>query len=372
MRVFILSILLISFLGCERKEICIGVLVPLSGKNSTYGRQVLDGVKLAFEIARKEKRIPSNLELLVIDNRSSSDVTKREIKKLAEREDVIAVIGPVTSEMTLVAASFANKLKIPLITPTATNPRITKMGRWVFRLCYTDPLQGKVLARFAYESLGLKKGCILFEVNNPYSEGLARNFESTFNKLGGAVLKSYYYLRGDTLISQRVDTLLKVKPEFLFIPGYVDDVINILKILKEKKTSPILLGGDGWHSPELISEGGYLFENGFTAFISTNFSFEKASPQTRDFVETFKKNYGYQPESPSALGFDAFNLVSSIISRMKSAKREEFVSILLNVKEFEGVTGLIKFEGRRDPVRDVFISKVTPRGFEFVKKGTGK
>jgi branched-chain amino acid transport system substrate-binding protein len=368
MRIFLLTLFII-FLNCSRPKVYVGVLVPLTGTNATYGKQVLDGIELAYEEAKREGKIPVNLELIKIDNKSSSEETKKALEKLSEKRELLLVIGPVTSEMALVAASVASRIGIPLITPTATNPKVTKRGECVFRVCYTDPLQGKILARFAYGFLGLKKAAIFFEANNPYSEGLARNFEKTFKELGGTLSKSYYYVAGDTLLSQRIDTIMKAKPELLFIPGYVGDVVNILKTMKEKNFFPVVLGGDGWHSPELIDEVGYLFEDGFTAYISTHFSSAETSPETRKFVKIYREKYGTDPEAPSALGYDAFNLVISVLEKLKSYKREEFCSALINVEKFTGATGVMKFEGSRDPVRDIFISKVTPDGFKFIMKG---
>jgi branched-chain amino acid transport system substrate-binding protein len=372
MRRLILLLPLIFGLACKRGKVQIGVVVPTTGPYAYYGSQVLRGIEIAYEEAKRENSYAKKVELIVVDNHSSQEETKRVVERLSKNPNVLAILGPITSEMALAAAPIAGREGVPLITPTATNPEVTRLANCVFRVCYTDPLQGKVLASFAFGFLGLKKAAVLYELNNPYSEGLKRSFVRTFNDLGGDVLKTLYYIPDDPFLPQKVDTLKNLDPQVLFIPGYTSDVIKILKLLKEKQFKPVLLGGDGWHSPDLIEEGGDLFRDGFTAYISTPFSSKEPSVATRKFVEAYKEKFNVDPEAPAALGYDACKFLLEAIGRLKSLKRNELCNELLNFGSYHGATGFMEFNNQRDPVRDIFITKVTGEGFKFILRGRGE
>jgi len=368
MKKILYGLIALILVGCKAPKIDIYFLVSLTGPEATYGKQAKEGIELLYEKIKDKKIKGHEVNIIIKDIKSSVSDVKDIMEKISEDEDAICVIGPEISKLAIVAGAVADKNGIPLITPTATHPMVTEGKTFVFRLTYTDPLQGSYMAKFAIFNLKKKKAGILFEANNPYSEELARQFEATFKREGGEIVFSTFYLKDDTLFEAQIESFKKYNPEIIFIPGYIKEIVAFLKEADKKGLKAIFLGGDGWHSPELISSLKDLWNKGVEAYITTPFSPQDTSKKVREFVNEFKKKYGRVPEVASALYYDAFALTLSILERLPKIDRNEFRKTLLKLKEFKGVTGKVAYNGHRDPKRDVFILKPESEGFKFVTK----
>jgi len=368
MKKLIPLIITLLLLGCKGKSVEIGVIVPLSGSIASYGKEVLKGVELAL-YDYNESKPKVKINLIIYDNKGFSKPTEEGVKKFVENDKCVAIIGPVVSKLAIKAANIAEKGKIPLITPTATHPYVTHDKNYIFRVCYTDPVQGEMMAKFAVEELGFKKAGVLYEANNPYSEGLFRKFSLLFEKLGGKIVVNEYYVEGDTAFTERLKKLKKTSPEIVFIPGYVEEVVHILKEAKKIGfTEPVFLGGDGWHSPFLIEKVGNLFERDIKAYFTSPFFPDMEKEKVKRFVEKYRNKYKEEPQAFAALAYDAMSIVLEAIKNLDNPTRERIFRYINELSGYEGVTGEISFEGRKDPSRDVYILKPTPSGFELYKK----
>jgi branched-chain amino acid transport system substrate-binding protein len=368
MKKFLAITSFVIFMGCKAKTINIYVLLSLTGAETTYGKQAKDGIELLLEKIEKKSIKGRKIDIIIKDTKSDIEEVKRIIEEIKKDENALCIVGPEISKLAIVAGAVADKKGIVLITPTATHPFVTEDRNYVFRLSYTDPIQGAYLAKFAIHNLNKKKGCILFEANNPYSEELARQFEATFKKEGGEILYSTFYLRGDTLFDSQIESFKKFNPEVVFIPGYIREVIDFVKNSYNKGLKTTYLGGDGWHSPELITMLKEIWDKGISAYITSPFSPEDPSEKTKNFVKDFKKKYNRVPEVVSALYYDALSLVVFVLEKTEKIDIENFRKTLLNLEKFEGVTGIVRFKGKRDPERDVFILKPSSEGFKYVTK----
>ncbi len=271
--------------------------------------------------------------------------------------------------MAIKASNEAEKGKIPLITPTATHPYVTRDKNYTFRVCYTDPVQGETMAKFTIEELKMKKAGVLYEANNPYSEGLFRKFSLLFEKLGGKVVVNDFYVQGDTAFTDKLEKIKKKNPDVVFIPGYVEDVIHILKEAKKIGfTEPVFLGGDGWHSPLLIEKAGSLFEKDITAYFTSPFFPELEENKVKDFIKKYKDEYNEEPQAFAALAYDAVSIVLDGIKKIEHPTREKIFKYINELEAYQGVTGRISFKGKKDPLRDVYILRPTTSGFELYKK----
>lgn len=370
MRRIIVAILLVGFHACKQERIKVGVLVSLTGAFSVYGKEMVKGIDLAME--EKGELKGKKVEIVIEDIKSSSEILKQKISDAIADKKLKAIIGPSVSKLAIIAGGLAEKGNIILITPTATHPYVTEGRNYVFRVTYTDPDQGKAMAKFAYNKLNIKKVCILFEVNNPYSEELSKQFEAIFRKEGGYILYSDFYLRGDTSFSSQVKDIKRFSPDAVFIPGYVEEIIFILKEFKRQNFLPVFLGADGWHSPRLIENLGEILDEGVKIFITTAFSPFDTSVVVQDFVKKFRDKYKKIPDVSSALGYDAFNLLLIAFENAPVLERDEIVKAFRKIENYNGVTGEISYKGMQNPSREIYILQPTSSGFTFVSKHYNK
>ncbi len=371
MKRFIPVLLSLFYLNCKQHQVKIAILLSLSGPASIYGKQVIEGVKLA-QMENKDMVVNGyRIGYIIEDIESSTELTRRKTEWiLRDNKDVIAVVGPEISQLALISAKVCQKYNVLFVTPTATQKDITAIGDYIFRVSYTDPEQGYAIAIFARNRLKAQRAGILYEANNPYSDGLARSFEKTFSQLGGEVVYSTFYLSGDSTFSSQLKSLKAMNPDVLFIPGYVYEVVNAIKQSLQMNFTPIFLGGDGWHSNEVAKLLGPYTSSGMVAYITSPFSPADSFPETQKFVKAFKKKYSKIPEVSSALGYDALNLIFKAIKTSSSLDRNEIKNSFSNVDNYRGATGVISYNGNRDPIRDVFILKLTQNGFTPVERFT--
>ncbi len=367
MKKVFLGVLTLSLFACKGPRINIYILASLTGPEAAYGKQAKEGAQLLYEEIKREKIRGKEINVIFKDIKDITEI-KKTVEEIGKDKNAICIIGPEISKFAIVAGAVAEKEKIPLFTPTATHPLVTQEKDYVFRLTYTDPLQGSYMAKFAIFNLKKKKAAILFEANNTYSEELARQFEATYKKEGGEILYSTFYIKDDTTFDAQIESFEKFKPDVIFIPGYIKEVIYFLKEAYKKGLKAIYLGGDGWHSPEIITSLKDLWIKGIEAYITTPFSPYDTSKITQEFVNKFKKKYGRIPEAVSALYYDALSISIYIIKNLSRIERNEFRKTLLNLKEFIGVTGKVSFDGKNDPERDIFILKPEPTDFKYITK----
>ena len=344
----------------------VGEVDPLTGGVSQFGIGCHRGFLLAFEQINAEGGIlGQKVELVTEDDQSKPGQSATAVRKLITQDKVAAILGDATSSATLEAAPIAQSNKIPMMTPTATNPRITEVGDFIFRVCFLDEFQGRMLARFAREKLKAQKIFTLTDVKQDYSVDLLKFFKDEFTKLGGTIVGEQSYSTGDTDFRAQLTPIRAAKPDAVYVPGYYQEVALIVKQGRQIGLTMPFIGCDGWANQALIEIGGKAV-NG--CFFTNHFSPDDQSPIVKGFVEKYQEKYGTLPDTFSALGYDAARLLAGAIQRAGSTDPAAVRDALAQTTDFQGVTGQISFDANRNASKPGLIVTVKDGKFEVAEK----
>jgi branched-chain amino acid transport system substrate-binding protein len=344
----LLSIALLAMSSCAPNEnvIRIGVFNSLTGGTATFGISSTNGIKMAVdEWNARGGILGKQIQLIVEDDQSKPEEAAMVVTKLINQNRVVGILGEVASSRTLAGAPIAQKAGIPLITPASTNPKVTRVGDFIFRVCFTDSFQGAVCARFAVQRLGLKRLAILKDVKNEYSMGLANYFRKNAELLGGQIVTEESYSEGDTDFRAQITTMKGANPEVIFIPGYYTEAGLIAKQVAEQNMNVRLIGGDGWDSPRTVEIGGAAVEG---AFFCNHYSAEDTSQMVRTFVAAHVKKYGYVPDAMAPLSYDAAELLFTAIQKAGSTEGTKIRDAISQTRDFPGVCGNITIDAERN------------------------
>ena len=351
--------------GPER-GIRIGFYGSLTGTTATFGQSGKHGATLAVEeINAAGGVLGDTLVLLSEDDRSESAEAASAVSKLISRDHVIALVGEAASSRTLAAAPIAQRDGVPMVTPSSTNPQVTRVGDYIFRACFTDDFQGESLARFAADSLRARTASLLVDVRSDYSVGLAEAFRKGFLRRGGRIAAEQRYSEGDTDFSGQLTQLRGAAADVLFVPGYYTEVGLIARQKKALAVPGALLGGDGWDSPKLFEIGGDALEG---ACFGTNYSSADPSPDVRRFTGLYRGRYGADPDSVAALTYDSVKLLADALKRAGDTSGPRLKEALASTKDFAGVTGTFSFDAGRNPVKSITILRVEGGRSRFVER----
>ena len=344
----------------------IGEVDPLTGGVSQFGIGCHQGFVLAFEEINAEGGIlGQKIELVTEDDQSKPGQSATAVRKLITQDKVVALLGDATSSATLEAAPIAQADKIPMITPTATNPRITEVGDFIFRVCFLDEFQGRVLARFAREKLKAQKIFTLTDVKQDYSIDLLKFFKEEFTKLGGTIVGEQSYSTGDTDFRAQLTPIRVAKPDAVFVPGYYQEVALIVKQARQIGLTMPFIGCDGWANQTLLAIGGKAVDG---CFFTNHFSPDDQSPIVNSFVTKYQEKYGVLPDTFSALGYDAARLLADAIKRAGSSDPQAIRDALAKTAGFQGVTGEISLDANRNASKPGLIVTVKQGKFEIAEK----
>jgi branched-chain amino acid transport system substrate-binding protein len=361
-----LALTLTTSLKNAQTTIKIGEVDPLTGGVSQFGIGCHQGFVLAFEQVDAEGGIlGQKVELVTEDDQSKPGQSATAVRKLITQDKVIAILGDATSSATLEAAPIAQSDKIPMLTPTATNPRITQVGDFIFRVCFLDEFQGRVLARFAREKLKAQKIFTLTDVKQDYSVDLLKFFKEEFTKLGGTVVGEQSYSTGDTDFRAQLTPIRAVKPDAVYVPGYYQEVALIVRQGRQIGLTMPFIGCDGWANQALLAIGGKAIDG---CFFTNHFSPDDQSPVVKNFVAKYQERYGVLPDTFSALGYDAARLLSAAIQRAGSSDSQAVRDALAKTAGFQGVTGQISLDANRNASKPGLIVTVKEGKFEIAEK----
>ena len=328
----------------------------LTGGEASFGQATLQGVTLATEeINASGGVLGKKLRLVVEDDQGRAEEAANVVTKLVTRDNVLAVIGENSSNQSLAAAPICQAAKVPMISPSSTNPNVTKKGDYIFRVCFTDPYQGKALAAFARQNLKAARVAILRDNKNDYSVGLAEVFRAEFTKSGGAIVAEQSYSGGDTEFRPQLTALKSANPEVLFIPGFYTDVGQIAIQARDLGVTIPMVGGDGWDSPSLLQIGGKALEG---CYFSDHYFFDEPRPAVQRFVGEIRKRYHADPAANAALGYDAVYILADAIRKANSLDRKLVRDQIAQTKAHQGVSGVITMGPDRDPIKPVAMIKI--------------
>ena len=348
--------------------ILIGHYGSLTGETSTFGTQSEAGVKFAMEELNKNGGVlGKKIEIDTQDDRSLADEAKTVVTKFASNPKMVAVIGEVASTRSLNAAPVLQRAGIPMVSPSSTNADVTKVGDYIFRVCFIDPFQGYVMAKFAYDDLKVTKVAVMRDPSSDYSVGLANVFIDNYKKMGGTIVADVSYNAKDSDFRSQLGRLKGA--DAIFIPGYYGEVGTIARQARESGIKVPLLGGDGWDSEKLIEGAGGPGKALEGAYFSTHYSPDDKSPRVQNFVKAYKaQNGGVAPASIVAQGYDAMMIIADAIKRANSTERAKIKEALAQTKNFDAVTGTITIDENRNAVKSAVVLEI--KGNNFVYKET--
>jgi branched-chain amino acid transport system substrate-binding protein len=346
----------------------VGVYGDLTGQTSSFGQSTKNGIELAVEEINNAGGINGKkIQLIVEDDQGRPEQAKTVVSKLINQDRVHAVLGEVASTNSLAAAPVAQEAKIPMITPSSTNPKVTEVGDYISRVCFIDPFQGSVMAKFASNTLKAKTAAILGDVNSDYSKGLTQFFEEEFSRLGGRVVAKEAYTQTDPDFKGQLTKIRNLNPDVIYVPGYYGQVGIIAKQARELDMNMPLLGGDGWDSPELWKLGGAALKN---TYISNHYSAENPAPEIQNFVKAYKAKFNVEPDSLAALAYDAAKVLADAIKRAGGTDSAKLKDAINATKGFAGVTGQITIDSGRNAVKPAVVLELDPAAGKFKFKET--
>jgi branched-chain amino acid transport system substrate-binding protein len=352
--------------GSVAGTIKIGEFASLTGKEAAFGQSSHKGTVLAIEeLNAAGGLLGRKLELVSEDNQSKPGESATIVKKLISRDKVVAVLGEVASSRSLEAAPIAQAAHIPMISPSSTNPAVTETGDYIFRVCFIDPFQGVVMAKFAKDTLKISKVAVLTSVSSAYSVGLAKYFTERFAKDGGTVALEQKYSEGDKDFKAQLTAIKAAGVEGIFVPGYYTEAALICKQARDLGLSIPLFGGDGWEAPQLIEIGGTAVEG---CYFSTHYSPENQSPAVTTFIQKFKQRWNSEvPDAMAALAYDSASVLADAIKRAGSTEGAKIRDALAATKNFAAVSGNTTLDAQRNANKAAVVVTIKNGAFKFVE-----
>jgi branched-chain amino acid transport system substrate-binding protein len=374
------SILLVV-LGCSKpanETLIVGEYGSLTGNDATFGQSTKEGIEIAWDELKAEKA--NQIGGLTVDVRVEDDQGRAEeaatvVQKLVNQDRAIAVLGEVASSRSLAAAPICQAAGVPMITPSSTNPRVTQVGDFTFRMCFLDDFQGKAMAKFTAENLGIKNVAVLKDVKSDYSVGLAQYFTDNFTALGGTVVVEQSYSAGDQDFRAQLTAIKARSPLAIVIPGYYTEAGLIGRQARELGITVPLIGGDGWESEQLLQIGGEAL-NG--CYYTNHWALDAPDPRLQEFLKKYRAKYGKDPDAIGGLAYDAARVLFQSLEQLaaedpqtfqglssskantpeRQAATKKLRDLIAATRSFPGVSGTITLDENRNASKPAVVIEV--------------
>ncbi|HTX73945.1 MAG TPA: ABC transporter substrate-binding protein [Rectinemataceae bacterium] len=361
-----------TMLGCRPAPpttIKVGVFEPLSGANAQGGSLEVEGIRLAnglyptVIIGGREHPV----ELIVADNKSDKVEAVNAVTRLIDTDKVVAVLGSWGSSLSMAAGSVVKDRKVPAIGMSCTNPLVTRGNEYYFRVCFIDPFQGTVMARYAVREVRASSAVVVREISNDYSVGLAKYFMDAFRRLTGneaSILAELNYTTGDQDFSSQLDSIQALHPDVVFAPGNYTESALLIREARSRGMLTHFLGGDTWETPQFIQVGGRAVEGAvFSTFFATEVPITSTSTV---FLDAYRSRYHTEPVAVSALGFDGYLVLLDALRRAGTTMGPQLRDSLAQTRDFPGAAGLITFDENRDANKSAVIKTVRDGHFAYL------
>lgn len=362
-----MALSLLALSGCQGKgvdqannategAVKIGALAPLTGEVSIYGVTAMNGAKLAVaEINQKGGINGKKLELLLEDEQGDQTQAVNAYNKLVG-EKIAALLGDITSGPTEAVAGLAEQDKIPMLTPTGTQDAITQGRDYVFRVCYTDSYQGKVLAKYTKEVLKAKTAAVLKNNSSDYSNGVADAFAKAAQELGIEVVAQESYGKSDQDFKAQLTNIANKNPDVLLVPDYYQVISLITPQARDAQVKSTFIGPDGWDGVlAQMNPAAYGTVEG--ALFTNHYSVDNQDQKVQDFIKAYRAEYKEDPSSFAALAYDGVYLLKEAMEKAGSFEGEKVKDAMKSIS-FDGVTGKLTFDKNNNPVKEVCIIKI--------------
>ena len=382
-RTWIVAAALLALLGAGcggsmTDELVIGEYGSLTGNDATFGLSTKAGVEVALDelIAKKEGKIGGlKVREEVEDDRGMAEEAATVVQKLINQDRVIAVLGEVASSRSLAGGPICQQAGVPMISPSSTNPEVTKKGDFIFRMCFLDDFQGWVMAKFAAQDLNLKRVAILKDIKNDYSVGLANYFKQAFESMGGTIVEETSYSAGDADFRAALTSIKARNPQAVIVPGYYTEAGQIARQARELGITVPLIGGDGWESEKLIEIGGEAM-NG--CFYSNHWALDAPDPRLQEFLKAYREKFKGDPDAIGGLAYDAasvlFQALETLAAQDPAAFRglgsskagteerraacRKIRDLIAATASYTGATGTITLDANRDASKPAVVIEI--------------
>ncbi len=361
-----------SLTGCNSKKVSDDIIVgeygSATGSEATFGQSSLKGVQMAVSEINAAGGIDGKkLKVVTYDDEGKSDVALSVAKKLANEDHPAVVVGEVASTLSITAAPVFNQAKIPMISPSSTAPKVTQLGPYIFRVCFIDPFQGYVAAKFTTTNLKAKTAAVMTDQASDYSRGLADVFTKDFAQLGGKIVDTETYVKSDVDFKSALTKIKATNPDVIYIPGYYTNIGPIAKQARQLGITVPLMGGDGWESPDLVNGAGGPGGALEGCYYTNHSSMDSPDPGIQAFVTKYKATYGDKPGALAALAYDAVGVFASAMKQVgkpadgdfsSAAFRSKLRDAIAQTKDYKGVTGTITLDQDRNAVKPAVVLQI--------------
>jgi branched-chain amino acid transport system substrate-binding protein len=340
----------------DADTLLLGVATSLTGGQATFGISTRNGIDLAIKEVNAAGGVKGKqLSMRVYDTQGKPEEAAQAVTRLITQDKVLMILGDVASSNSLAMAEKAQAAGVPMITPSSTNPAVTEKGDYIFRVCFIDPFQGFVMAKFARESLKISKAAVLQDNKSAYSIGLTEVFTRKFTEMGGKVVATESYSQGDSDYRAQLTAIKRAAPEAIYVPGYYSEVGVIARQAKELGLNVPLLGGDGWDSEKLYELGGSAIQG---SYFSNHYSPDNPDPRIQKFVSDYKAAYGGVPDALAALAYDAAKVAAEALKKAPDTSGKAIRDAIAQTKDFPGIAGTITLDEKRNAVKPAVVLKV--------------
>ena len=341
------------------EDLLLGHVASMTGSEATFGDSTDKALRLALDEQNKKGGVKGRkLVLKTLDDGGKPEEAQVAATRLIVNDKAALIFGEVASGRSLAMAPVADKNQVPMISPSSTNPKVTidditgKVRPFVFRVCFIDPFQGTVMAKYASETMKVKKVAILRDVSSPYSVGLADFFAEGLKKLGGTVVSDLSFKSGDQDFKAQLTKIKQLAPEAIYVPAYYTDVGLIARQVRELGMKQPLMGGDGWDSEKLYEIAGGALDG---SFFSNHYTQESPDPKVQEFIAKYKAAYGAVPDALAAMGYDAALVAIEAMQKAKDLSGPAIAEQLAAVKSFKAVTGTISIDANHNAVKPAVV-----------------
>jgi branched-chain amino acid transport system substrate-binding protein len=347
--VLTLAILGFVLAGCS-KSVPVGAIISETGAAASYGGKVKKGLDLALEEINAAGGFNGKaLELIYRDDGTNQEVGRQVAQELIDEIGVGAIIGAVSSSVTLAVAPIAESEKVILLSPTASTPDITQAGYYIFRTYPSDILEGTAMANFARD-LGVERMAI-FAVDNEFGSGLkdvfAGEFESRFRK----IVKSIDFPEAEAAnLTAEIEALKEEQPDGIYIVAYVEDVAAIVQLIRDAGLESVILTTSSVSDGDLVEFVGTAAEN-IVFPRGSAFDPDSENAEVRQFVRAYRKKYGEDPDDFAAHGYDALKVLLEGMQKGKSTHPDNIKVGLLAVSDYDGPSGRVAFDEHGDIIQ---------------------
>jgi branched-chain amino acid transport system substrate-binding protein len=369
-RVLIGAAILFASVSCAQKEnvIKLGLIAPLTGDVKTFGESTKNGFMIAVDEANAKGGINGKqIKVVISDDKNDPTEAANAGSKLINQDGVRLIIGSVSSKCSIPLSELCETMGAVMITPTSTNPKVTirddgTRKAMVFRACFIDPFQGAVAAKFALDNLKAKTSAILYDVSNDYVKGLAEFYRENFTKGGGTIVAYESYAKDDADFSAVLTKVKKQNPDILYVPDYYNKVALIAKQARQLGIKSVLMGGDGWDSPDMTKIAGEAIEGGY---FTNHYSPDDPRPEVHEWVTKYETRFGSKPDALATLAYDATSLMIAAATQAGSDDPAKVRDALQSLK-MQAISGSVTFDSSGNPIKSAAILRYTRTGQEYV------